>query len=253
MRITLEEMRHIALLARIGMTDQEIELMRDQMSNMSAEQSERMKDMISSLIEMIRDKSTGFELDFNSFMEKFGDMFGPDQPNSFEELMDLLHEQLAQMQSMMNSMSPDARSQLESALNAALDPELQSMMNELARLMEQFMPMDDLRRQYPFLGEDSLSMDAALDLMSHLQELDKLEQSLQDASKSGYLDNIDSSKLSELLGESAKDSFDEMNQILNMLKEAGYLTGDDKIELTAKGMRKIGQKALKEVFVNLKK
>jgi uncharacterized protein with von Willebrand factor type A (vWA) domain len=38
-----------------------------------------------------------------------------------------------------------------------------------------------------------------------------------------------------------------------MLKEAGYLTGDDKTELTAKGMRKIGQKALKEVFVNLKK
>ena len=33
MRITLEEMRHIALLARVGMTDQEIELMRDQMSN----------------------------------------------------------------------------------------------------------------------------------------------------------------------------------------------------------------------------
>jgi len=227
--------------------------MRDQMSNMSAEQSERMKDMISSLIGMIRDKSTGFDPDFNSFMENFGDMFGPDQPNSFEELMDLLHEQLAQMQSMMNSMSPDARSQLESALNAALDPEMQSMMNELARLMEQFMPMDDLRRQYPFLGEDSLSMDAALDLMSHLQELDKLEQSLQDASKSGYLDNIDSSKLAELLGESAKDSFDEMNRMLNMLKEAGYLTGDDKIELTAKGMRKIGQKALKEVFVNLKK
>ena len=227
--------------------------MRDQMSNMSAEQSERMKDMISSLIEMIRDKSTGFDPDFNSFMENFGDMFGPDQPNSFEELMDLLHEQLAQMQSMMNSMSPDARSQLESALNAALDPEMQSMMNELARLMEQFMPMDDLRRQYPFLGEDSLSMDAALDLMSHLQELDKLEQSLQDASKSGYLDNIDSSKLAELLGESAKDSFDEMNRMLNMLKDAGYLTGDDKIELTAKGMRKIGQKALKEVFVNLKK
>ena len=227
--------------------------MRDQMSNMNAEQLERMKDMISSLIQMIREKSDGLQPDFNSFMEEFGDMFGPDQPNSFEELMDLLHDQLAQMQSMMDSMSPDARSQLESALNSVLDPEMQAMMNELAGLMEQFMPMDDLRRQYPFLGEDSLSMDAALDLMNHLQELDKLEQSLQDASKSGYLDNIDGSKLSELLGESAKDSLDEMNQMLNMLKEAGYLTGDDKTELTAKGMRKIGQKALKEVFVNLKK
>ena len=33
MRITTEEVRHIAILARVGMTDEEVERMRDQMSN----------------------------------------------------------------------------------------------------------------------------------------------------------------------------------------------------------------------------
>ena len=33
MRITTEEVRHIALLARVGMTDDDIELMRDQLSD----------------------------------------------------------------------------------------------------------------------------------------------------------------------------------------------------------------------------
>ena len=33
MRITTEEVRHIAALARVGMTSREIQLMRDQMSN----------------------------------------------------------------------------------------------------------------------------------------------------------------------------------------------------------------------------
>ena len=33
MRITTEEVRHIATLARVGMTDNEVERMRDQMSN----------------------------------------------------------------------------------------------------------------------------------------------------------------------------------------------------------------------------
>ena len=227
--------------------------LRDQMSNLTSEESERMKDMISALVQMMRDTSDGFPPNFRSFMEEFGDMFGPDKPDSFEDLLVLLHEQLSQMQSMLDSMSPDARDRLESALNSAIDSEMQGMMNELAMLMEKLMPMDDLRRQYPFLGEDSLSMDAALDLMGHLQDLDKLEQALQEASRSGYLDSIDADKLSELLDESAKNSFDEMNQMLNMLKEAGYLTGDGKLELTVRGMRKIGQKALKEVFVNLKK
>ena len=33
MRITLDEVRHIALLARVGMTDEELEVMRDQLSH----------------------------------------------------------------------------------------------------------------------------------------------------------------------------------------------------------------------------
>ena len=33
MRVTKEEMRHIAALARVAMTDEELERMRDQMSN----------------------------------------------------------------------------------------------------------------------------------------------------------------------------------------------------------------------------
>jgi aspartyl-tRNA(Asn)/glutamyl-tRNA(Gln) amidotransferase subunit C len=33
MRITTEEVRHIALLARVGMTEEEVERMRDQMSH----------------------------------------------------------------------------------------------------------------------------------------------------------------------------------------------------------------------------
>jgi aspartyl-tRNA(Asn)/glutamyl-tRNA(Gln) amidotransferase subunit C len=33
MRLSIEEVRHIALLARVGMTDEEAERMRDQLSN----------------------------------------------------------------------------------------------------------------------------------------------------------------------------------------------------------------------------
>ena len=36
MRLSTEEVRHIALLARVGMTDDEVELMRDQLKEMGA-------------------------------------------------------------------------------------------------------------------------------------------------------------------------------------------------------------------------
>lgn len=227
--------------------------MKNQMNGMGPEQINEMKDMLRSLIEMLRDKSQGIEPRFEEFMDKFGDMFAPDYPNTFEELLEMLFRQFGQMQSMLDSMSPDARRELEDSLNAVIDTEMQDMMAQIASLMGQIAPASDLSRQYPFLGDDTLSMTQAMDLMEQLQDLDKLEHALLEASRSGDLSDVDVDELEALLGEDARASFQEMERMIQMLKDAGYLDGDEKLQLTARGMRKIGQKALKEVFVNLKK
>ena len=227
--------------------------MREQIQGMSPEQMAGMREMMRQLNQMMRDKMDGRQPDFDGFMQQFGQMFGSNPPQSFEELMERLQQQLAQMQSMMDSMSPEMRQELEDALNSALDPATQREMAEFASLMEQLMPMDDLRRQYPFLGDDSLSMEQAMDVMRQLQDLDQLEQSLQDAMRSGNLDDVDPDKLAELLGEEARKTWEQLDRLRQLLKEAGYVTGDDNLELTARGIRRIGQKALKEVFVHLKK
>ncbi|MEC9287861.1 MAG: VWA domain-containing protein, partial [Chloroflexota bacterium] len=195
----------------------------------------------------------GSEPDFDSFMQQFGGMFGDNPPQSFEELMQQLQEQLAQSQSMLDSMSPEARREMEDALSQALDPETQQAMAQFASLMEQLMPMDDLRRQYPFLGEDSLTMEQAKEMMRDLQELDQLEQSLQEAMRTGNMENIDPDKLAELLGDDARRIYDELDRLRKMLQESGYVTDNEKMDLTARGIRRIGQKALKEVFTHLKK
>ena len=227
--------------------------MRQQIQGMSPEDMAAMREMMSELNRMMRDKMAGREPDFDGFMQRFGQMFGPNPPQSFDELMEMLQQQLAQMQSMMESMSPDARQELEDALNAALDPGTQREMAEFAQLMGQLMPMDDLRRQYPFLGDDSLTMDQAMEMMRQLQDIDRLEQSIQDAIQSGRLEDIDPEKLAELLGEEARQAWEQLERLQQLLKEAGYITGEDSLELTARGIRRIGQKALKEVFVHLKK
>ena len=157
------------------------------------------------------------------------------------------------MQSMMDSMSPEMRRELEEAINSALDPGMQREMAQFASLMEQLMPMDDLRRQYPFLGDDSLTMDQAMEMMRQLQDLDQLEQALQQAGRTGNLDDVDPDKLAELLGDEARRAWEELDRLRQLLKDAGYVTGDDELELTSRGIRRIGQKALREVFVHLKK
>ena len=227
--------------------------MMDQIKGMSPEDMAATRDMMDQLNQMIKDKLSGSEPDFDSFMQQFGGMFGDDPPQSFEELMQQLQEQLAQSQSMLDSMSPEARREMEDALSQALDPETQQAMAQFASLMEQLMPMDDLRRQYPFLGEDGLTMEQAREMMRGLQELDQLEQSLQEAMRTGNMENIDPDKLAELLGDDARRIYDELDRLRKMLQESGYVTDNEKMDLTARGIRRIGQKALKEVFTHLKK
>ena len=227
--------------------------MMDQIKGMSPEDMAATRDMMDQLNQMIKDKLSGSEPDFDSFMQQFGGMFGDNPPQSFEELMQQLQEQLAQSQSMLDSMSPEARREMEDALSQALDPETQRAMAQFASLMEQLMPMDDLRRQYPFLGEDSLTMEQAKEMMRDLQELDQLEQSLQEAMRTGNMENIDPDKLAELLGDDARRIYDELDRLRKMLQESGYVTDNEKMDLTARGIRRIGQKALKEVFTHLKK
>lgn len=227
--------------------------MRQQLEGMSPEQMAAMQEMLRQMNQMMQDKLSGREPDFDGFMQQFGPMFGDNPPQSFDQLMEMLQQQLAQMQSLLDSMSPDARRELEDALMSALQPGLQQEMAEFAGLMEQLMPMDDLRRQYPFLGDDSLTMEQAMEMMRQFQDLDQLEQSLQQALRTGNLEDVDPDKLAELLGEEARRAWEELDRLRQMLKEAGYITGDDDPQLTARGIRRIGQKALREVFVHLKK
>ena len=227
--------------------------MQQQLQGMSPDQMAAMQEMMRQLNEMLRDQMAGRAPDFDRFMQQFGPMFGDNPPQSLDELLEMLQQQLAQMQSLLDSMSPEARQELEDALMSALSPGLQQEMAEFAGLMEQLLPMDDLRRQYPFLGDDSLTMEQAMEMMRQFQDLDQLEQALQEALRTGDLTDVDPDKLAELLGDEARRAWEELDRLQQLLKEAGYITGNDDPQLTARGIRRIGQKALREVFVHLKK
>ena len=227
--------------------------MMQQAQGMSPEDMAAMREMMRQLNQMMRDRLEGREPDFQGFMQQFGPAFGPNPPQSLEELMERMQQQLSQVQSLLESMSPETRRELEDALSSALDPDTRREMAEFTSLMEQLMPMDELRRQYPFLGEDSLTMEQAMELMQHLREQDQLEEALRQAMRTGNLEDVDPDKLAELLGDEARRAWEELDRLRKLLQDAGYITGGDKIDLTARGVRRIGQKALKEVFTHLKK
>ena len=228
--------------------------MRQQIQNMTPEQMEELRNMVSALNQMLRDRAMGEDPDFEGFMEQYGHHFDPDRPESLDELIEQLQRQMAAMQSMMESMSPDMRDELESLLMSSMDPELMEDLAELAAEMYDLHPFDDMARDYPFMGEESLTLDQAMELMGHLQDMDDLERQLQQVMRSGNLEDLDPDKVENLIDEEARRQLEQMQDVLRQLQEAGYLKKEgDRLELTPRAVRKLAQQALKEVFSELKK
>ena len=226
-------------------------------NNMSPGDIERMKDMLKSLNDLLSKKAKGVDPDalqshFENFMDKFGDMFGDSPPKNLDELLEQMRQQMAAAQSLFNSLTPDQRQQLQSLLSDRFgDPELESELQRLAQGMSAFSPRGS---RYRFGGREDIDLEAAMRMMGEMRQLDELINQVQAAERGGDLERIDRDMLKELLGDDAGESLDDLKKLLKALEEAGYIRPNgDKWELTPRGSRMIGQKALGEIYARLRR
>ena len=238
-----------------AMMDSFFDKLSSQIASLTPQEMQRLKEMLSDLNQMLSEKMAGDQPDFQQFMQRYGDMFGPSAPESLDELIAQMQHQISVTQSLMDSLPADMRRQLQDLLMQKIgDPDLQHHLHELAINLDILHPMRDLESRYLFHGDEELNLVEALRLMDRLQGLDELEQQLQRVQYGGSLDDIDENKLRELLGEEAYETLRQIKQFLEVLEEAGYIRRKGGIwELTPRAIRKIGQKALGEIYAQLKK
>jgi len=237
-----------------AMTETFFKDLHDQIAGLSPEDMERMKQMVRDLNQMLSEKLAGGEPDFDRFMEQYGDLFGPNPPQSLEELVAQMQHQAAQMQNLLDSLPAEMRQQLQDLLvDKVGDPDLQAELSELSAVLELLYPMRELRSQYPFRGDEELDLSAAMRLMERMQSMDELERQLERTQYGGNIDDIDAERLRELLGDEAYETLEQLRRFLEILEEAGYIRRRGHTwELTPRGVRKIGQKALAEIYSQLK-
>ena len=235
------------------MMQQTFQGMQQSIQNTTPEQMGAMREMLRDLNQMLRQQAETGRSNFNEFMGKWGDLF----PNAetLEDLVEQLQQQMAQMQSLMNSMSPGQRRELQDMMDAALqDPGLRREMAELAMNLDELNPDGAEGRRYSFGGDEPVSLQEAMGLMDELQQMERLERQLRDARDESDLQEIDAEQVRNLLGDEAAQNLDQLQQIRKILEEAGYIENKgDEMELTPRAVRKIGQKALRDIFSQLKK
>ena len=228
---------------------QQLDQMAEGINDMAPEEMQRVKDMLAELNRMLEQRAAGEEPDFDGFMERFGDFF-PENPQTLDELLEIMAQRMAQMQQMMNSMSPEQRQQLQELSSQLMeDMDLQFQMSQLSdNLREQF-PQMGWGQSYDFEGSDPLDMPQAMDMMGELGDIDQLDNLLRGATNPGALAEVDIDRARDLLGEESAESLERMAEIARMLEESGLIENKEgRYELTPRAIRRIGNDALEEIF-----
>src|SRR5207302_468887 len=151
--------------------------LKQSIQSMSKQDISTVREMVRDLNRMLEQRRQGQDTSaqFRDFMNKYGQMFPPNI-ETLDQLLEHLQRQMAQMQSLLRSLSPEARA-------------------ELRRMMDELLQDDSLRLQ-----------------------------------------------------------LDRMRQVAEVLEKAGYVERRERrLELTPRGMRRIGQGALRDIFDQLKK
>jgi uncharacterized protein with von Willebrand factor type A (vWA) domain len=220
------------------------------------DEREHIRNALDALNKMMEQRAAGESLDpsFEDFMGQYGDLF-PGDPKDLDELLEQLAQRMAATSALLASMSAGQRAQLQWLMDDLLgDMDLSWQVNRLAGNLRAAFPGEQWDRRMSFSGGEGLGMAEAADMFQRLGELDQLEQMLSGAPQPGALAEIDLDRVRDLVGKDASASLAELQKLARRLEEAGLVEQrEGRLELSPKGLRRIGQRALEDLFKHLSK
>ncbi len=227
--------------------------MRQSLQGMTPEHAKRLRDMVRDLDRALRERLEGREPDFEAFQRKHPELAG--NARDWDDLLQQMARSMAAMRSLLASMTPQMREQLEQMIESAFsDPGLREALEQLSETLGQLLPPSALGRGMRFTGDEPVTLAEALELMGRMQELSSMERLLSGVRSPAELDELDPERVEELAGPEARASLERLRGLTRMLEDAGYVTKErGRFELTARGIRKIGQRSLEEIFATLKR
>ncbi|HXF35790.1 MAG TPA: hypothetical protein VNO17_01245, partial [Actinomycetota bacterium] len=216
----------------------------------------RFRDMLADLNRMLeeRQRGTHTQEDFDRFMQRYGDMF-PDRPGTLDELLEGMARRMAALSRLMASLSPEQRAELRALAEQALaDMDLAFEVDRLGANLASLFP--ELPWGEPALadGDEAMPLSATVDALERLHDYEDLDRALAGDYAGASLDDIDEDALRRTLGEEAVRDVRRLRAIERALERAGLVQRRrGRLEVTPKGARKLGERALVKVFERLRR
>ncbi len=226
---------------------------KENLSRFTLEDREKYRNMLASLNRLfqLRDQGADVTEAFQEFMSNYGDMF-PSGIESFDDLIAFLVAAQEATELAFGALTDTERQELSSLLsNTFSDADLAWQLSQLMHSLKPYLnDRESLKGE--FHGSTPMSPTSAKAILGDLDQLDALESYLRSVSNPDELLRLDYDQLRDLLGDDAASSIRTLGTSTNRLLESGLLDRtNDQLSISPKGIRKLGESALKEVFANL--
>jgi uncharacterized protein with von Willebrand factor type A (vWA) domain len=148
--------------------------------------------------------------------------------------------------------NPDARRELERLLSALQNNSLESLGGSGNK--PSYVGTGKDAESEPHSIKEPLTLNDTLKLLALLQKMDRLEAQLKQNQRRHSLDGLDQNLVGEVLGEEVLVGMERLRHLDSLLLDAGYIRETDKgHELTPRAVRRIGQKALEEIYAQVRR
>jgi uncharacterized protein with von Willebrand factor type A (vWA) domain len=226
------------------------------MRSMSAEEIARFRDMLAELNGLIerRDRGELTQQDFDDFMSRYGDLF-PGNPQTLDELLEQMARRMAALSRLLASMSAEQRDELRAlAAQVLQDMDLAFEVDRLGANLSQLFPEMPWGEPTLAAGEDAMPFSAAVDAIERLHDYEDLDLAMRGDYPGASIDDVDEEALRRTLGEPAVRDLRALKRVERALEEAGLVSRrEGRLEVTPRGARKLGERALVRVFEELRR
>ncbi len=224
------------------------------MRNIDPEQLARFKDMIAELNGMLERRERGEDVQpaFEDFMQHYGDLF-PERPRTLDELLEQMARRMAAMSRLLASLSDEHRAELQQLVDQVMqDMDLAFELDRLGSNLAGAFPEAGWDEPGWGIGEDAMPMSATVDALERMHDYEELDRTLEGSYPGASLEDVDEEALRRTMGEPAVRDLRRLEQIEKMLEDAGLVQRrQGRLELTPRGARKMGERALTRVFERL--
>ena len=257
-KLTPEEQH--AMSEKLSKLAEKMEAYNEQMRNFMERMSGKFADRMDEMSKKMQEAYQRYQELQNRLKNQINERGMQGQPNMSGQNPQALMDMLDRMSELLNdenflnnlpSMMDNAINNLESMLENMSNMS-EEQLQQLSDMMNQMQQLEQLMNQFPFQGAQRMGMGEAGQILSQLRGLERFlrwgQRGMGDPS------DLNLDELRELLGEEAYENLKYLQNVEQMLEEEGFVVrGSHGLKLTAKGMRKIADKALREIFQMLNK